>query len=136
LSRLDVETQLQIACVNLCQYVLPKGAIVHHSHNEGRRSKRDAAIAKAMGQRAGFADLMIMHDTVTYLIEFKTATGRQSSAQREFEDDARANGFRYAIVRSVDEFTRLLSDWGLAVRKIGNAAPILNVLDRPMADRQ
>lgn len=107
------------------RYVLPVGAIVHHSHNEGRRTRRDAAIAKAMGQRAGFADLMILHAGRAYFIEFKSPTGTQSKGQKDFEVDLLKAGFpHYAIVRSIPELVGVLRAWQLEARKIGNAAPI------------
>lgn len=124
MARSDSETQLQIAAVQLLQYVLPRGAIIHHSHNEGKRSKRDAGIAKAMGQRAGFADLMILHNSRCYFIEFKSLTGRQEKTQIEFEADLLATGFpHYAIIKSIDELRGVLSAWGLAARGVGNAGP-------------
>lgn len=127
MRRADPETQLQIAAVNLLEYVLPAGAVVHHSHNEGKRTKRDAALAKAMGQRAGFADLMILFNGAAYFIEFKSANGRQSASQKEFEADLLATGFQhYAIVRSIPELVGTLRAWRLEARKIGNFGPLPN----------
>lgn len=126
-KRNDEETALHIASVNLLRLTLPPGAVIHHSHNEGKRSKRDAALAKAMGQRAGFADLMILHDSRAYFIEFKSSIGRQSKSQMDFEDDLAATGFpHYAIVRTIDELIGTLRAWGFKSAKIGNAghAPI------------
>jgi hypothetical protein len=125
LRKQDPETQLQIAAVNLMRHVLPVGAVIHHSHNEGRRSKRDAGIAKAMGQRAGFADLMILYDSRAYFIEFKSMEGRQSKAQKEFEADIVATGFpHYEIVRSIPGLVGVLRAWGLEARRIGNMASV------------
>lgn len=113
MKRQDPETQLQIACVNLMRYVLPVDAIVHHSHNEGKRTRRDAGIAKAMGQRAGFADLIILYDRRAYFIEFKSPTGRQSRAQIDFEADLLATGFpHYEVVQSIEECVGVLQAWG------------------------
>lgn len=118
----DEETQLHIAAVNLMRYCLPPGAVIHHTHNEGKRSKRDAGLAKAMGQRAGFADLMILHNSVAYFIEFKSAKGRQSQSQKDFEADVVAAGFpHYFIVRGIDELVGVLRAWGLMHRNVGNA---------------
>lgn len=123
----DEETQLQIAAVNLLQYVLPIGAVIHHSHNEGKRSKREGGIAKAMGQRAGFADLMIMFNRVVYFIEFKSKKGSQSTTQKAFEADIAAQGFEhYAIIRSIPELVGTIRAWGLEARKIGNHGPLPN----------
>ena len=114
------ETQLQIASVNLMRMVLPSDAIIHHSHNEGKRSKRDAGLAKAMGQLAGFADLIILWRGVCYFIEFKSATGRQEKEQAAFEENLAATGFpHYAIVRSIEVLVGVLKAWGLAKRSVG-----------------
>jgi hypothetical protein len=116
------ETAIHIAIVNLLYLALPKGAIIHHSHNEGKRSKADAGKAKAMGQRPGFPDIIIMWQRVTYMLEVKTATGRQSNVQKDFERDAAATGFPfYAIVRSVSEAEATLKAWGIPIRTVGNA---------------
>lgn len=123
MARADPETQLQIAAVNLMRLILPVGAIIHHSHNEGKRSKREAGIAKAMGQRAGFADLMILHDGEVYFIEFKSPTGRQSTSQKDFQKDLDRAGFSsYAIARSIDDTVAALRQWGLEARRVGNVA--------------
>lgn len=120
----DEETQLQIAAVNLMRLVLPPDAVLHHSHNEGKRSKREGGIAKAMGQRAGFADLIVLWQRTTYFIEFKSAKGRQSATQKDFEADIAATGFEhYAIIRSLDHLVGVLRAWGLEHRRVGNAGP-------------
>jgi hypothetical protein len=123
MARADPETQLQIAAVNLMRLILPEGAMIHHSHNEGKRSKREAGIAKAMGQRAGFADVMILYCREVYFIEFKSPTGRQSASQKDFQIAAAIAGFpNYAIARSIDDTVAALRQWGLEARKVGNVA--------------
>lgn len=95
--------------------MLPAGAILHHSHNEGRRSKADAGTAKAMGQQPGFADLIILYLGVVYFIEFKSGDGEQTPDQVRFEAGLHETGFTYyTIIRSVDEFVSALSRWNLA----------------------
>ncbi len=119
------ETDLHIAAVSLLEHVLPKGAIVHHSHNEGKRSKRDAGLAKAMGQRPGFADLIILYRNTVYFIEFKSKTGTQTVVQMYFEMDIRATDFKhYEIVRSLEELVAVLDGWGILARGVGNAGPV------------
>lgn len=123
--RNDPETQLQIAAVNLLRLILPPDAVLHHSHNEGKRSKRDAGIAKAMGQRPGFADLTIYLRSVAYFIEFKVGRNGQTPGQLEFEADMARTGFPfYAVVRSIDELIDVLARWEIPHRKIGNAGPL------------
>jgi hypothetical protein len=116
------ETRTQIAAVNLLRLSLPSDAVMHHTHNEGKRSITDASLAKAMGQRKGFADLIIFWQRGVYLIEFKSAKGSQSTAQKEFEADMKNTGFDfYAICRTVDECIAALKGWGVPVRVKGNS---------------
>lgn len=123
-ARDDQETRLQIAAVNLLRLALPADAVLHHSHNEGKRSKRDASLARAMGQRAGFADLVIFWQREVYFIEFKRPDGggRQERSQKEFQDDMAATGFeRYAIARSIEDVEAALRSWGVPLKIVGNA---------------
>lgn len=106
-------------------YALPKDAVMHHSHNEGKRSKADAAKAKAMGQLAGFCDLIIFWAGQVFMIEFKSATGRQEANQIEFEQNMKATGFsNYAIVRDLHVLEAVLRGWGIPLRVVGNARPL------------
>lgn len=63
------------------------------------------------GAVAGAADLFLSipsGDLCGLFIEMKTATGRQSDKQKEFEADVLAEGYGYAMPRSVEEFMRVV----------------------------
>ncbi|MBI1268381.1 MAG: hypothetical protein GC193_13220 [Cryomorphaceae bacterium] len=56
------------------------------------------------GLLPGAADLFIAVKGRGHYVELKTATGRQSRAQRLFEEKAKAQGMSYVVIRSLSEF--------------------------------
>ena len=63
---------------------------------------------KAVGLVAGVSDTIFLWRGTALLIEFKTPTGRQSAKQKEWQAKAEAQGFRYYIVRSLEDFQDLI----------------------------
>lgn len=78
---------------------------------------RDAWTAKIMhdeGVRAGVADLILLlprHGFAAMAIEMKTPKGRQSESQKQFQRLCGENGTLYRVVRSFDEFRRLVTQY-------------------------
>ena len=64
---------------------------------------------QGVGCRRGFPDLTAMKDGKTIYIEVKTATGRQSDYQKDFQKVCEAHGCRYIIARSVNDVAELLT---------------------------
>ena len=64
---------------------------------------RTAAHMKAMGMLAGVADLEIIVKGRVYYLELKSAKGRQSEAQREFENCAGLAGAIYFLTNNINE---------------------------------
>lgn len=64
---------------------------------------------KLTGFKKGVADVHLCFPggKLVY-IEFKTATGRQSAEQKEFQQQVEALGFKYYIVRSLEEFKEIV----------------------------
>ena len=106
----DIEHQLQVACVRWfnCQYPLLRGCLVA-TPNGGRRDAVTGARLKAEGALAGVADLNFYYRGRTLFIEMKTPDGRQSPAQKQWQRTMEAQGFRYVICRSIDDFTRAIN---------------------------
>jgi len=100
------EDDLQIACVRWFDWQYPRQRMArHHSPNGGWRTKAQASIFKAMGCTAGFPDLMVFAPgRMPLAVEFKTRTGRQSEAQKEWQRWWQGIGGRYEVVRSLDVF--------------------------------
>lgn len=87
--------------------------LMHHSPNEGHLRHDDAngAKRKAMGMRAGFPDFIFLHPNKFYsylAIELKSPKGRQTERQKEYEQAVLSAGGKYVVVRSLDEFMRVV----------------------------
>lgn len=101
------EADLQRLIVAFLRLVLPAGAIIHHSANEagqgGQGGRTRQAILSGMGVCPGFSDLIVVSEGRVLFLELKSKTGRLSPAQERFRDQVQAQGFAWALVRSIDE---------------------------------
>lgn len=82
--------------------------------NGGLRDEITAAKMKAEGQLAGVSDLILLKSNRFYgalLIETKTKEGRQSDLQKEWERKITNDGYKYVIVRSLDDFMREVNQY-------------------------
>lgn len=105
--------------------------------NGGARSKATAGKLKAEGVVAGVADLILLvprcfkaHDdegwynTVHALcIEMKTPVGHQSPEQKEWQRLIEEHGYKYAVVRSLDEFIDVVENYLSLQTKTKNQEP-------------
>ena len=124
------EADLQRSVVTALKFALPKTAIIHHSANEvtepGPRGAKRQAILVGMGVHPGFADLMVLCDSRVLFLELKSLKGRLSPNQEAFRDTVLAQGFGWALVRSVDDALGALADNGFTSRAqlpVRRAAP-------------
>lgn len=89
------------------------GASVAYSIGNTKKIKdtlsRVMAKFKLTGFKKGVADvhLCFPNGKLVY-IEFKTATGTQRPEQKEFQQQVEALGFKYYIVRSLEEFKSIV----------------------------
>lgn len=118
--RATPEADIQRQIVAFLRLALPREAIVHHSANEvgfgGAAARRRQAILVGMGVHAGFSDLLILCGGRVLFLEVKSASGRLSSSQAAFRDAVQAQGFGWALVRSVEDAEAALSEHGFPVR--------------------
>lgn len=75
--------------------------------NEGKNAIEQMR-KKATGMYAGFSDTIVIHFGKIVFIEFKDEKGRQSDKQKDFESKILANGFKYHICRSLEEFINII----------------------------
>jgi hypothetical protein len=119
------EADLQRAVVTALRFALPKGAIIHHCANEvteaGRRGAKRQAILVGMGVHPGFADLMLLCAGRVLFLELKSLKGRLSPAQEAFRDAVLAQGFDWALVRSLDDALGALADNGFTTRVVNTS---------------
>lgn len=110
-----MENKLQTSCVKWFDLYHPKYKLNLFSvPNEGARSPRNGARMKAMGRRAGVADmfLTIRNDKYNGLfIEFKTMKGKQSESQKAFEIAVINSGFEYFVCQDFDSFVKKISEY-------------------------
>lgn len=64
---------------------------------------------KATGLMAGVSDLIVIHNGKVLFVECKDDKGRQSDKQKHFQELVEAQGFKYYIVRSLEEFKEIFS---------------------------
>ena len=79
--------------------------------NGGQRNIQTAARLKAEGVTSGVADLLLLvarHGFHGLCIEVKTLVGRQSENQKAWQKVIEAQGYKYEIVRSLDDFAELV----------------------------
>jgi hypothetical protein len=114
------EADAQRAIVQALRIALPHDAIVHHCANEvteaGPRGARRQSILVGMGVHAGFADLIVIAGGRVLFLEVKSQTGRLRKSQEVFRDNVCAQGFGWALVRSVDDALGALADHGFTSR--------------------
>lgn len=109
------EHRLQCACVRWFRLQYPALRRMLFAVPNGVRTYRASAVkAKAEGMVAGAPDLIlgVPRGGYGYLaIEMKTRKGRQSESQREWQRDAEAQGVRYVVVRTIEEFMQTINEY-------------------------
>ena len=114
------EADAQRAIVQALRVALPRDAIIHHCANEvteaGSRGQIRQSILVGMGVHAGFADLIVISGGRVLFLEVKSQTGRLRKSQEGFRDTVSAQGFGWALVRSVDDALGALADHGFTSR--------------------
>lgn len=125
----EEEHNIQAACVRWFNLQWPEyRGLLFAVPNGGARSKATAGKLKAEGVVPGVADLILLvphlgfphiiegnaDEMVSYVgtadlfcglcIEMKTAKGHQSPEQKEWQTKVESKGYRYAVVRSLEEF--------------------------------
>ncbi len=69
-----------------------------------------------MGVHPGFADLVILCDGRVLFLELKSLKGSLSPTQEAFRDAVLAQGFGWALVRTLDDALGALADHGFTTR--------------------
>ena len=82
--------------------------------NGGRRYAVTGAKLKAEWVLPGVSDLILLKSNRFYgalLIETKTKKGVQRESQKEWEAKITADGYKYVVCRSLDDFIKVVTDY-------------------------
>ncbi len=114
-TRTDEEHLIQVACVRWFNYQYPmlRGCLIAVP-NGGRRDAITGARLRDEGVTAGVSDLILFQRrgrSGALLIEMKTEKGRQSTGQRQWQATLEAQGYRYELCRSLDDFRRAVNSY-------------------------
>lgn len=111
----DEEHKLQVSMMNWFRLQYPS---MHHNlfaiPNGGRRDAIAGRRLKEEGVLAGVSDLIFLKRNRHYgalLIETKTRKGTQRNSQKEWESKITEDGYKYVVVRSLDEFIKVVNDY-------------------------
>lgn len=93
-------------------------AVTNQNERSGDISKNaqliSGAMRKALGLVAGVSDLIMLIPRNGFhglCLECKTAIGRQSPQQKEWETNVMSQSYLYSIFRSVDDFKRIVTKY-------------------------
>jgi hypothetical protein len=112
--RRNDEEKLQRSVVAYLGYAARKDAIWFHVPNGEGRSKATAGRLKAMGVKAGVADLcFVLKDGSAAFMELKANGGKQRAAQLVFEQRCIDCGVPYVVVTNMDTAIEVLKGWGV-----------------------
>lgn len=117
------EAHIQADCVLWLWNTYPETRGLYFCvNNENSRSKyeslkqqlRSGAQRKALGIVPGVSDTILMIPRKGYhalCIEFKTPTGRQSDVQKEWQEKVESQGYRYVVIRSLEDFQHEIENY-------------------------
>ena len=94
----------------IVEYLLMNRVETFAIPNGGHRDVATAMVLKREGVRRGIADLVVLGKNKTYFVEIKTAKGKQSIYQKNFEEIInKTNVCEYMVWRSIDDAEVFLS---------------------------
>ena len=103
----EIKIQAEIFQWHWNNHPLERGLLCYNLNNSANKIQGNQN--KALGLIAGRSDLVFYYMGIAYMIEIKTETGTQQPAQKKWEETIKAQGFKYYIVRSLEEF-KILRD--------------------------
>lgn len=109
------ESTLQIHCVTWFNLAFTEfKGLLFSVPNGGQRNVATARVMKMEGVVAGVSDLILFVPASGYhalCIEMKTEKGKQSELQKEWQTKVEAQGYKYVVCRSVEEFQKSVTDY-------------------------
>lgn len=109
------EHNIQVGCINWFRYQYPYlSKVLFAIPNGSLRDKITAKNLKDEGVTSGVADLILLKGNKHYgglCIEMKTPQGKQSPAQKDWQEEAEKNGNKYVICRSIEDFMKEIKNY-------------------------
>lgn len=112
------EYKIQCECVAYFHNTYPEYRGLYFAvQNENSRADSNAstgAIRRSLGVTKGVSDTLMLIPRGKWnglCIEYKSDIGRQSPAQVEWQSKVEAQGYRYEVVRSLEEFKKLIKEY-------------------------
>jgi len=104
------EYNLQAACVKLFAMLRPKEEGLLFLNLNNPRSRSNGYFLKGIGLTAGVADMTYLSPKGAVFLEFKAPKGKQSLSQKWWQGLVEDAGYRYEVIRSLDDFQQLLNE--------------------------
>jgi hypothetical protein len=102
------EAQLQAKCIQYAWNNYPQSrGLIYANYNNPKNAGHGAHL-KAIGLVKGVADITILWNGQAHFVELKAEDGRQSKAQKEWQDKVNAAGFNYHLIRTFETWEKLL----------------------------
>ena len=92
---------------NYCRVGMIPRCVIFSVPNESSSASEQMRKVQT-GLMAGVSDLIVIMPNVNIYVECKDSKGRQSDKQIAFQEQVESLGFRYALVRSLDEFKAVI----------------------------
>lgn len=100
-----METQIQNS---ICDYLALRKHFYTRINTAGIFSvKRQSFLKRSPHSKNGMSDILCVHIGRPYFLEVKTAIGKQSPEQKQFQLDVEKAGGIYAVVRSIEDVQTL-----------------------------
>lgn len=109
------EQALHVAVSRFLRHALPANA-TYTTFPLGGGGFRRGQTLKAMGTRAGWPDVQVLHAGRAFFVELKAADGRLSDIQADTHRRIVASGCPVLVARSVEEVAAALRGWGIPLR--------------------
>lgn len=111
----DLEHKIQCGCVKWFRMQYHQFAdLLFAVPNGGARDAVTGAKLKEEGVVAGVADLILFLPRQGFhalCIEMKTAKGVQRKTQKDWQEKVMAQGYKYVVCRSIDDFIAVIQDY-------------------------
>lgn len=94
---------------NYCLKIHNPQYIIFSVPNEGQNAK-EQMYKKSLGMLSGVSDLIVVLNSQVLFIECKDEHGKQRESQIAFENNVKKLNHNYYIVRSLEEFKKIIAE--------------------------